>query len=187
MLAVKTNVESLTGKPMQVFGCKYFSYDENTVKAAEALGVPYVLGRGTEDIRALIHKPEEYDVGIIKVSNVEFSGMGRGSLCDISLYWRGATDADFADMVKASLAQSPRQHDPGVASPYRRNQGRILERLCRCAGVACGRMALVRGLAGSRRRRHAPICGHSRKPRGPVSGPDTRGAAGSASGFACGR
>lgn len=107
MLAVKTNVESLTGKPMQVFGCKYFSYDENTVKAAQALGVPYVLGRGTEDIRALIHKPEEYDVGIIKVSNVEFSGMGRGSLCDISLYWRGATDADFADMVKASLAQSP--------------------------------------------------------------------------------
>lgn len=107
MLAVKTNVESLTGKPMQVFGCKYFSYDENTVKAAEALGIPYVLGRGTEDIRALIYKPDEYDVGIIKVSNVEFSGMGRGSLCDISLYWRGATDADFADMVKASLTQSP--------------------------------------------------------------------------------
>lgn len=107
MLAVKTNVESLTGKPMQVFGCKYFSYDENTVKAADALGVPFVLGRGTEDIRALIHKPEEYDVGIIKVSNVEFSGMGRGSLCDISLYWRGATDTDFADMVKASLDQSP--------------------------------------------------------------------------------
>lgn len=58
MLAVKTNVESLTGKPMQVFGCKYFSYDENTVKAAEALGIPYVLGRGTEDIRALIYKPD---------------------------------------------------------------------------------------------------------------------------------
>lgn len=107
MQAVKANVESLTGKPMQVYGCKYFSYDENTVKAAEALGVPYVLGRGTEDIRALIYKPEEYDVGIIKVSNVEFSGMGRGSLCDISLYWRGASEADFAQMVEASLAQSP--------------------------------------------------------------------------------
>ena len=107
MLAVKTNMESLTGKPMQVFGCKYFSYDENTIRAAEALGVPYVLGRGTEDIRAVVYQPEEYDVGIIKVSNVEFSGMGRGSLCDISLYWRGATDADFAQMVEASLSQNP--------------------------------------------------------------------------------
>ncbi|MCI2395992.1 hypothetical protein [Aliiroseovarius sediminis] len=107
MLAVKTNLESLTGKPMQVFGCKYFSYDENTVKAAEVLGIPYVLGRGTEDIRAMIYTPNEYDVGIIKVSNVEFSGMGRGSLCDISLYWRGATEADFAKMVDASLSQNP--------------------------------------------------------------------------------
>jgi hypothetical protein len=107
MLDVKTNMEKLTGQPMQVFGCKYFSYDENTVKAAEALGIPYVLGRGTEDIRALIYKPEEYDVGIIKVSNVEFSEMGSGSLCDISLYWRGATEADFAKMVEASLSQNP--------------------------------------------------------------------------------
>ena len=107
MLAVKTDMEALTGKPMQVFACKYSSYDENTVKAAEALGVPFVLARGTEDIRALIYRPEEYDVGIIEVSNVEFSEMGRGSLCDISLYARGATEEDFAEVVEASLSQSP--------------------------------------------------------------------------------
>ena len=107
MLTVKTEMEALTGKPMQVFACKYSSYDENTVKAAEALGVPYVLARGTEDIRALVYAPEEYDVGIIEVSNVEFSEMGRGSLCDISLYARGATEEDFAKVVEASLSQSP--------------------------------------------------------------------------------
>ena len=107
MLTVKTEMEHLTGEPMQVFSCKYFSYDENTVKAAEALEVPYVLARGTEDVRALVYKPDEYDVGIIEVSNVEFSEMGRGSLCDISLYSRGATEEDFAEVVEASLAQNP--------------------------------------------------------------------------------
>jgi len=107
MLAVKKDMESLTGKPMKVFACKYSSYDENTIRAAEALNVPYVLARGTEDVRALIYKPEEYDVGIIEVSNVEFAEMGRGSLCDISLYARGATDADFAKVVEASVSKSP--------------------------------------------------------------------------------
>jgi hypothetical protein len=107
MQTVKTRMEELTGKPMQVFACAYSSYDENTVKAAEALGVPYVLARGSEDIRALIYKPEEYDVGIIEVSNVAFSEMGQGSLCDISLYARGATEADFAEVVEASLSQNP--------------------------------------------------------------------------------
>lgn len=107
MSAVKTDMEALTGKPMRVYACKYSSYDENTIKAAEALGVLYVLARGTEDIRALIYRPDEYDVGIIEVSNVEFTEMGRGSLCDVSLYSRGATEEDFAKVVEASLSQSP--------------------------------------------------------------------------------
>ena len=107
MLDVKTDMEALTGKPMQVYACKYSSYDENTVKAADALGVPYVLARGTEDIRALVYKPEEYNVGIIEVSNVEFAEMGKGSLCDISLYARGATEEDFAEVVEASVSKNP--------------------------------------------------------------------------------
>ena len=107
MQAVKTDMEALTDKPMQVFACAYSSYDENTVKAAEALGVSYILVRGTEDIRAMIYRPEEYNVGIIEVSNVAFAEMGRGSLCDISLYARGATEADFAEVVEESLSQSP--------------------------------------------------------------------------------
>jgi hypothetical protein len=107
MQAVKTSMEALTGRPMRVFACSYSSYDENTMRAAEALGVPYVLARGTEDVRALIYRPEEYDVGLIEVSNVEFGELGRGSLCDISLYSRGATEADFAQVFADSVAKSP--------------------------------------------------------------------------------
>jgi len=107
MKSVKDYMEGLTGKPMQVFACTYSSYDENTVKAAEALGVPYVLARGTEDVRAMIYQPEGYDVGIIEVSNVEFAEMGKGSLCDISLYSRGATEEDFARVFEESVAKAP--------------------------------------------------------------------------------
>lgn len=107
MAAVKAHMEALTGAPMQVFACSYSSYDENTLRAAEELGVPYVLARGTEDVRAVIHRPEEYDVGIIQVSNVEFGEMGRGSLCDISLWSRGATEADFAAVLEESIARAP--------------------------------------------------------------------------------
>lgn len=105
--SVKEYMEGLTGQPMQVFACSYSSYDENTVKAAEALGVPYVLARGTEDVRALIYRPEEYSVGLIEVSNVEFAEMGKGSLCDISLYSRGATEQDFARVFDESVAKHP--------------------------------------------------------------------------------
>jgi len=35
ILEVKTEMEALTGKPLQVYACKYSSYDENTIRAAE--------------------------------------------------------------------------------------------------------------------------------------------------------
>jgi hypothetical protein len=107
MKSVKDYMEGLTGQPMKVFACTYSSYDENTVKAAEALNVPYVLARGTEDVRAVVYRPEEYRVGIIEVSNVEFAEMGKGSLCDISLYSRGATEQDFARVFEESVAKRP--------------------------------------------------------------------------------
>ncbi|MDH3263028.1 MAG: polysaccharide deacetylase family protein [Paracoccaceae bacterium] len=107
MASVKTYMEGLTARPMRVFACSYSSYDENTMRAAEALGVPFVLARGTEDVRALIYRPEEYDVGIIEVSNVAFGELGRGSLCDISLYSRGATEVEFAQVLEESIAKAP--------------------------------------------------------------------------------
>ena len=47
MREVKQSVERITRKPMRVFGSRYFAYDENTLRAADALGIEYVLGRGT--------------------------------------------------------------------------------------------------------------------------------------------
>jgi len=107
MREVKAYMEALTGQPMRIFACAYSSYDENTLRAAEELGVPYVLARGTEDVRAVIYRPEEYDVGLIEVSNVAFGELGRGSLCDISLFSRGATEADFAQVFAESIAKHP--------------------------------------------------------------------------------
>ena len=100
MRVAKDAVERVTHKPMRVFGSRYFAYDENTLKAADALGVAYVLGRGTAGALATIYAPKEYKAKIISVSNVPFGDMGTGSLCDYSLWARGSTDKDFAAMLE---------------------------------------------------------------------------------------
>jgi len=104
MRATKQAVERITHRPMRVFGSRYFAYDENTLKAADVLGVEYVLGRGTAGALATIYAPREYKTKIISVSNVPFADMGTGSLCDYSLWARGSTDKDFAAMVDKVLA-----------------------------------------------------------------------------------
>jgi cytosine/adenosine deaminase-related metal-dependent hydrolase len=45
MTTVKERIESALGTEMRVFGSKYFAYDENTLKAAQELGIEYVLAR----------------------------------------------------------------------------------------------------------------------------------------------
>jgi hypothetical protein len=107
MSETKTLVEQITGKPMRVFGSRYFAYDENTLRAADELGIEYILARGTSDVEALIYHPEEYDVKIISVSNVPFGDMGRGSLCDYSLWARGATAEDFDAIAQDALDKQP--------------------------------------------------------------------------------
>lgn len=109
MTQTKQLVEQVTGKPMRVFGSKYFAYDENTLKAADALGIAFVLARGTSDVEAIIYQPDEYNCRIISVSNVTFEDMGRGSLCDYSLWARGATHLDFAGVLDDTLAKRPRR------------------------------------------------------------------------------
>jgi hypothetical protein len=109
MQETKQVAEEVTGKPMRVFGSKYFAYDENTLKAADALGIEYILARGTSDVEAIIYDPDEYDCRIISVSNVTFEDMGRGSLCDYSLWARGATAADFDEIIQDSLAKKPKR------------------------------------------------------------------------------
>jgi len=102
-------VEEVTGKPMRVFGSKYFAYDHATLAAADALGIAYVLARGTSDVEVIIYDPDEYQCRIISVSNVTFEDMGRGSLCDYSLWARGSTAGEFAQIIDDALAKSPRR------------------------------------------------------------------------------
>lgn len=102
--AVKQSVERVTHKPMRVFGSRYFAYDENTLRVADALGIEYILGRGTAGALATIYAPREYAAKIISVSNVPFAGMGTGSLCDYSLWARGSTGKEFGSVVDEVLA-----------------------------------------------------------------------------------
>jgi hypothetical protein len=101
-------VKEVTGKDMRVFGSRYFAYDENTLKAADELGIEYILARGTQGVEAVIYAPEEYDVKVISVSNVEFEEMGKGSLCDYSLWVRGATHEDFDLALKDAIKRKPK-------------------------------------------------------------------------------
>jgi len=103
MREVKQSVERITHKPMRVFGSRYFAYDENTLRAADALGIEYVLGRGTAGALATVYAPREYKAKIISVSNVPFAEMGTGSLCDYSLWARGSTGKEFASVVDKVL------------------------------------------------------------------------------------
>ena len=108
MREVQSAIEqTLVVKTMRVFGSKYFAYDENTLKAADALGIEYVLARGTAGERAIVYAPREYKARIVSVSNVPFGDMGTGSLCDYSLWARGSTDADFLNVVQNVIAQRP--------------------------------------------------------------------------------
>ena len=103
----KELVEGISGKKMRVFGSRYFAYDENTLKAANALDVDYVLGRGVNDVEAVIYHPKEFNTKVISVTNVDVGEMGRGSLCDYSLWARGSSSMDFGNIVSESIAKQP--------------------------------------------------------------------------------
>ena len=104
----KELIEKITGKKMRVGSSRYFAYDENTLKVADALGIEYILGRGTKDVEAVVYQPKEYKVKVISVTNVDVGEpMGRGSLCDYSLWARGADAQEFGKIVTESLAKKP--------------------------------------------------------------------------------
>lgn len=104
----KDLVEGITGKKMRVFGSRYFAYDETTLKAASDLGIDYILGRGVNDVEADIYQPLEYSTRVISVTNVDVGEpMGRGSLCDYSLWARGANAQEFGQILDESIAKKP--------------------------------------------------------------------------------
>ncbi len=106
MKEYKEFAEKIIGKPIRIFSSKYFAYDENTLKAADALGISYILGRGT-GVKAVIYSPKEYKVKIILVSNLVFEDMGSGSLCDASLFQRGSTAEEFKQVLDDSFNENP--------------------------------------------------------------------------------
>lgn len=95
MTLVNERLALLTGSNMLVFSGKYFSYDPNTLKIADELGVRYIFARGTEKERAVFYQPIEYKATIVSVSNVPSRELGTGSLCDESLEARRETPQDF--------------------------------------------------------------------------------------------
>ena len=99
----KEKIFECTGREIRVFGSRYFAYDENTVKAAQELGLEYVFARGTTGAKATIYKPNEYEVKIFSVSNVDSQNWGTGSLCDYSYWAREGTAADFEIELFGSL------------------------------------------------------------------------------------
>jgi hypothetical protein len=99
MSRIKDKVEACTERPMRIFGSKYSAYDEVTIKAADELGVRYVFARGAAEARAVVYKPKEYNVTLVSVSNVPSKQLGTGSLCDQSLWSRGAAPDDFKEIL----------------------------------------------------------------------------------------
>ena len=96
---IRNKIQSCLHRPMRIFNSRYFAYDETTLKVADKLGVEYVLARGTAGAKAVIYQADEYNVRIISVSNVPSKEMGTGSLCDYSLWSRGASPNDFRDIL----------------------------------------------------------------------------------------
>ncbi len=103
MKDTKEKIFSCTGIDIKIFGSRYFAYDENTVKAAQELGIDYVFARGTTGAKATIYKPLEYDVKIFSVSNVDSQNWGTGSLCDYSYWAREGVASDFEKELFGAL------------------------------------------------------------------------------------
>ena len=103
----KSRIEACTGRPLKIISSRYFASDENTVKIAEELDIPFVLARGTSGTEAIVFQPEEYpDVKIISVSNIPTTEFEYGSLCDYSYWVREGTPEDMEKELLASLANN---------------------------------------------------------------------------------
>jgi hypothetical protein len=50
----KDRIEACIDTKLRAFGSRYFAYDENTIKAAQELGIEYVFARGTTGAKATI-------------------------------------------------------------------------------------------------------------------------------------
>lgn len=95
---IKNMIESAEknlGVKPRIISSRYMASDENTVKVADALGIEYITARGTTELATTVYKPEEYDVKIISVSNIDVPEFKYGSFCDYSFYERNGSPEDM--------------------------------------------------------------------------------------------
>ncbi|HQF36407.1 MAG TPA: polysaccharide deacetylase family protein, partial [Candidatus Dojkabacteria bacterium] len=90
-----TRIESTLDTNVRVISSRYMASDENTLKIADELGIEYITARGTTELATTIYKPEEYDVKIISVSNIDVPEFKYGSFCDYSFYERSGSPDDM--------------------------------------------------------------------------------------------
>lgn len=97
------NAQTYLGVTPRVISSRYMASDENTVKVAQALGIEYITARGTTDLATTVYKPEEYDVKIISVSNIDVPEFKYGSFCDYSFYERNGSPEDMETQYKRAI------------------------------------------------------------------------------------
>jgi hypothetical protein len=97
------NAQTYLGVTPRVISSRYMASDENTVKVAQALGIEYITARGTTELATTIYKPEEYDVKIISVSNIDVPEFKYGSFCDYSFYERNGSPEDMETQYKRAI------------------------------------------------------------------------------------
>lgn len=87
----------------RVISSRYMASDETTIKVAEELGIEYITARGTTELKTTIYKPEEYNVKIISVSNLDVPEFKYGSFCDYSFYERAGEPKDMENQFKRAI------------------------------------------------------------------------------------
>lgn len=100
-----TRIETALDIEVNIISSRYMASDENTLKVAEELGIDYVTARGTTELAMTVYKPEEYDVKILSISNIDTPEFKYGSLCDYSYYERAGNPEDMLKDLKRATEE----------------------------------------------------------------------------------
>ncbi len=97
--------EEYLGITPRIISSRYMASDETTVKIADELGIEYITARGTTELATVVYKPQEYDVKIISVSNIDVPEFKYGSFCDYSFYERNGTPQDMEREYQRAITE----------------------------------------------------------------------------------
>jgi len=100
-----TRIEGILSIKVRIISSRYMASDENTVKIADLLGIEYITARGTTELATTVYKPEEYNVKIISVSNIDIPEFKYGSFCDYSFYERSGSPEDMTREFERAIQE----------------------------------------------------------------------------------